>query len=117
AFSPDGKRLVTASFDKTARVWDVSADDRPATDLVGLGQLLSGHRVDEAGGLIPLTIDELSDLWTRLRAAYPADFTVTPPAARVWRESEIREAMKEGNVAAAEFHYWWLVAEAARGGK
>ena len=25
AFSPDGSRIVTASFDKTARVWDVSA--------------------------------------------------------------------------------------------
>jgi len=22
AFSPDGKRIVTASYDKTARVWD-----------------------------------------------------------------------------------------------
>ena len=25
AFSPDGKRVVTASWDNTARVWDVSA--------------------------------------------------------------------------------------------
>jgi WD40 repeat protein len=25
AFSPDGKRIVTASRDKTARLWDVSA--------------------------------------------------------------------------------------------
>ncbi|MHC5721506.1 MAG: WD40 repeat domain-containing protein, partial [Nostoc sp.] len=24
SFSPDGKRIVTASYDKTARVWDIS---------------------------------------------------------------------------------------------
>jgi hypothetical protein len=27
AFSPDGQRIVTASSDKTARVWDVPKDD------------------------------------------------------------------------------------------
>ena len=26
AFSPDGKRIVTASFDKTARLWEIFAD-------------------------------------------------------------------------------------------
>ena len=33
AFSPDGTRIVTASYDKTARVWDAAtakADRRPA---------------------------------------------------------------------------------------
>ena len=34
AFSPDGKRIVTASWDKTARVWD-AATGKPIGELRG----------------------------------------------------------------------------------
>ena len=36
AFSPDGKRIVTASSDKTARIWD-AATGQP------IGEPLRGH--------------------------------------------------------------------------
>jgi len=29
AFSPDGTRVVTASLDKTARMWEIPLDDTP----------------------------------------------------------------------------------------
>ena len=38
AFSPDGKRIVTASYDKTARVWD-AATGQP------IGEPLKGQKV------------------------------------------------------------------------
>ena len=40
AFSPDGSRIVTASYDKTARVWDAATDKRIAI-LIGHDALSS----------------------------------------------------------------------------
>ena len=33
-FSPDGQRLLTASRDGTARLWELRPDDRPVEDLM-----------------------------------------------------------------------------------
>lgn len=37
SYSPDGKRVVTASWDKTARIWDTSQETRSAEQI---GKLL-----------------------------------------------------------------------------
>ena len=115
AFSHDGQRVLTASRNGTVSAWDISPEDRPTPDIVGLTHLLSGHRIEGTGAAVPLPAEELTGLWAELRTRYPADFAVTPAAVRQWREREIRESMKERNLAAAEFHYWWLVAELAPG--
>jgi WD40 repeat protein len=115
SFSPDGRLVATASLDGTARVWNIKPDERPAGDLVGLAQLLSACRIDGTLSPTPLQAAELQRLWDDLHARYPADFTVTPAAARAWREREVGDCLREGNHSAAQFHFWWLVAEAAWG--
>jgi hypothetical protein len=103
--------MITAGWNKVRLVWDISPDARPVGDLVRLAQLVSGHRIDGTGASVPLSGAELKPLWDDLRPKYPADFTATPAAARAWREHAIGDCLREGNLAAAEYHYWWLVAE------
>jgi WD40 repeat protein len=77
-FSPDGRRIVTASGQGTARIWNVPiSDDRPSDDWIRLAQMLSGSRFDLGGELVPLTPKEFRDSWRVLRAKYPADLSAS----------------------------------------
>jgi WD40 repeat protein len=52
AFSPDGSRIVTASFDGTARIWDVRLQTMSANDLIA-------EACVRLAGLTKLTRDEM----------------------------------------------------------
>ena len=69
AFPPDGKWLVTASQDKTAKVWDV-ATGKPLLTLQGHADAVSGANFSADGKSI--TIAELTQSTPRKRAAKKA---------------------------------------------
>jgi WD40 repeat protein len=111
AFSPDGRRVLTARNDRTALAWDVSDIQRSAADRVLLAQLLSGHSLDEFGGTPSLKPERIHKNWTDLRSKDPADFTVSTVLGRAWRERQIADSLNEGNLDAAQFHFWWLIGD------
>jgi hypothetical protein len=104
AFSGDGRRLVTVIEQSTARLWDVSLEDRPAADWLRLVEFMHGHRLDRHGALEPLSQDEMKQRWQELRAKYPQDFTVTPDQVLAWHRREAEACLKEKNPSAALFH-------------
>ena len=73
AFSPDGKRIVTASDDKTARVWD-AASGKP------IGEPLKGHEdlvwsaafSPDGKRIVTASQDETARIWDAATASRSA---------------------------------------------
>src|SRR5262249_38600198 len=115
-FSADGQSLLAFVVDNDGievQSWNASADDRPTDNLLRLTWLLSGHRLDEGGAITPVPDEELHAYWQQLRRRYPNDFAVSPKSSRAWRQREIIDSIREGELRAARFHFGRLVAEVA----
>jgi WD40 repeat protein/tetratricopeptide (TPR) repeat protein len=110
-FSADGRRVIMEDpEDKRRLVWDVSPDDRPAEDLVGLAQLLSGRQVHETSGFTPLDSGESRRLWESLRARYPQQFGPrSREELRAWREREATLCENDNHWFAARFYLDHLI--------
>ena len=74
AFGTLGGRAITASADRTARIWLMLPDTRSVEDLTLMAQLLAGARIDPAGDFLLLDPQEIGAAWKKLRTKYPEDF-------------------------------------------
>jgi len=102
-FSPDAAAIVTVASDKALARFVTQHDDRPVADLVLLGQLLSGYRINAAMNLEPCDSAGLRQAFEELHVRAPADFTPTPAMMaslhqRLARDAEAAEMWAEAVV-------------------
>ncbi len=88
AFDPAGQKILTGSFDRTVKVWDISLDERPMEDLILLAQLQSGQRL-EKGSLDLLTPEEIEKAWRDLRRKYPDEYSLSADQVITWHRREV----------------------------
>jgi hypothetical protein len=74
AFSPDGRRVASGSWDGTARIWTLPKESRPLHDLRSLAVLLAGRHLDSSGKLADCGAAARTNAWSILRNRYPAEF-------------------------------------------
>ena len=64
AFSPDGKRIVTASSDKTARLWDAATGEQIGAPLVGHEDVVNSAAFSPDGKrIVTASEDKTARLW------------------------------------------------------
>jgi hypothetical protein len=73
-FSPDGRRLATACASGDVLLWNLQPDSRPLEDLVRVAELLSGTRVEAEGASVPITTEQLREVYEALHNKAPETF-------------------------------------------
>ena len=78
AFSPDGHSVVTASEDKTARLWDAVSGELRATLVGHQGKVRQAAFSPDGGSIVTASADNTARLWDavsgELRATLAGDF-------------------------------------------
>ena len=83
---------------------ELRGDERPVKDLVLLSQMLAVGRIDAAGNVVPLQLEELTHAWQILHTEYPDQFRTTASEVVAWHRREAEASEAEGNTVAALFH-------------
>lgn len=80
AFSPDGKKVLTGSFDKTARLWDVSSGVFIATFSGHTGEVYAAVFTPDGTRVLTGSADDTAKLWDAATVSVP-DVVGQPQAA------------------------------------
>ncbi|HTU21447.1 MAG TPA: protein kinase [Gemmataceae bacterium] len=103
-FSPDGQHLLTSGSSDIVWSWGLPCTACPTDDLVRLAQLLSGSRIDEHRGVMPLVPVQLKDLWTSLHRTQSGLFRFSAEEVTVWHRQTADECMRARHWSAALWH-------------
>jgi WD40 repeat protein len=93
-FDGQGRFVLTASEDGTARTWPLASIDLAPDQMLQVARALSGKRLDSQFKMIAVPADELQALFRQLRDLHPEFFRATPDELAAWqrykREAGIR---------------------------
>jgi WD40 repeat protein/serine/threonine protein kinase/tetratricopeptide (TPR) repeat protein len=103
-FRPDGKELFTAGPTGTVWAWELPSTERPIEELVQLAQLLSGSRIDEHRGLMPMAPAALRDVWSSLRRTHGELFHFSAEEVKAWHRQTAEECARGRHWNAARWH-------------
>jgi tetratricopeptide (TPR) repeat protein len=111
ALSRNGRRLLTASEDGTARLWKLEPDNRPIEDLVLLAQVSTGQLVDSDGNIAPLSREDWEKAYQKIRAKYRGQLKpISPKEEDLWHRSWLVSCEKKELWFAAIWHLDRLIA-------
>jgi WD40 repeat protein len=112
-FDSEGKHLLTTGATGATWSWDLPTTNAPTTELIRFAQLLSGSRIDEHRGIMPLKMSELNELWISMRQSQ-SDFFQASVAENVthWHSQTAEECVRGRQWSAALWHFNALVEQA-----
>ena len=96
--------LVATEQGKRCCIWHLSVDQRPASDLAEIAELISAKVTSSSGRLVPAQLEALKGLWTRLRSSYPAQFSTSTEETAAWHEFQSEDCELHRQWFAAIFH-------------
>ncbi len=106
ALTPDGRLLLQGD---STLLYDVRPDERPVEALRLLAQALSGHRIDDTGGSVPLSVEGYGAVWRRLRQEGPAAQPASPEREWAWHAAQAERCERAGRWADATAHLTPLI--------
>ena len=84
-FDGQGRFVLTASEDGTARTWPLTSIDLASDQMVQVARALSGKRLDSHYKMIAMPADELQALYHQVRDQHPELFHSTPEELAAWQ--------------------------------
>jgi len=83
---------------------ELQRDLRPTHDLLQLAELMSGNRIDQWGGFVPLEMNEVTNLWATLKRNSPTNFSTSTEESFAWHDREAKSCEADWDWWAARFH-------------